>query len=144
MKRKKITKGSAADHLANERTFLAWIRTAIGIIGLGFVVEKSSNFLNQINGVLGPSKSIIPEERSYVIGVLLVVLGSITIILAMIHYHRTEKMLERGLYDNSTLLIKTTATLILVFSLLLASYLVIIPNKVHHIPRHSAPVWFWL
>jgi len=27
-------------HLANERTFLAWIRTSIGIMAFGFVVEK--------------------------------------------------------------------------------------------------------
>lgn len=28
--------GKTNDHLANERTFLAWIRTAIGIMGFGF------------------------------------------------------------------------------------------------------------
>ena len=27
-------------HMANERTFLAWIRTSIGLIAFGFVVEK--------------------------------------------------------------------------------------------------------
>jgi putative membrane protein len=26
--------------MANERTFLAWIRTGIGIMAFGFVVEK--------------------------------------------------------------------------------------------------------
>lgn len=30
----------ARDHMANERTFLAWIRTSIGIMAFGFVVEK--------------------------------------------------------------------------------------------------------
>jgi uncharacterized membrane protein YidH (DUF202 family) len=28
------------DHLANERTFLAWVRTALGLIGLGFVLAR--------------------------------------------------------------------------------------------------------
>ena len=32
--------GKASDHLANERTFLAWIRTSISIIVFGFVVAK--------------------------------------------------------------------------------------------------------
>jgi uncharacterized membrane protein YidH (DUF202 family) len=27
-------------HMANERTFLAWIRTSIGMMAFGFVVEK--------------------------------------------------------------------------------------------------------
>ena len=33
--------GSAArDHLANERTFLAWFRTALGLVGLGVLLER--------------------------------------------------------------------------------------------------------
>jgi putative membrane protein len=32
--------GKATDHLANERTFLAWIRASISIIVFGFVVVK--------------------------------------------------------------------------------------------------------
>ena len=35
-------------HMANERTFLAWIRTAIGIMAFGFVVEKFSLFLKYL------------------------------------------------------------------------------------------------
>ena len=30
---------TARDHLANERTFLAWVRTALGLVGLGVVIE---------------------------------------------------------------------------------------------------------
>jgi putative membrane protein len=32
--------GKPADYLANERTFLAWVRTAVAILALGFVVVK--------------------------------------------------------------------------------------------------------
>ena len=35
------------DHLANERTFLAWVRTALGLIGLGFVLARMGLFLDQ-------------------------------------------------------------------------------------------------
>ena len=38
------TKGSPNDHLANERTFLAWIRTSIAFIGFGFVIVKFAVF----------------------------------------------------------------------------------------------------
>ena len=34
-------------HMANERTFLAWIRTSIGIMAFGFVVEKFALFMKQ-------------------------------------------------------------------------------------------------
>ena len=36
------------DHLANERTFLAWVRTALGLIGLGFVLARMGLFLSQL------------------------------------------------------------------------------------------------
>jgi len=35
-------------HMANERTFLAWIRTSIAIMAFGFVVEKFGLFLRQV------------------------------------------------------------------------------------------------
>lgn len=28
------------EHLANERTLLAWVRTGVGLISVGFVVER--------------------------------------------------------------------------------------------------------
>ena len=31
---------TARDHLANERTFLAWVRTALGLVGLGVLLER--------------------------------------------------------------------------------------------------------
>ena len=35
--------------MANERTFLAWIRTSIGIMAFGFVVERFSIFVKQVS-----------------------------------------------------------------------------------------------
>jgi putative membrane protein len=34
-----------SDHAANERTFLAWVRTAVAIMAFGFVIEKFDLFL---------------------------------------------------------------------------------------------------
>src|SRR6476646_7271039 len=39
--------GKVSDHLANERTFLAWVRTSLGLIGLGFVLARMGLFLRQ-------------------------------------------------------------------------------------------------
>ena len=41
------------DHLANERTFLAWLRTGIGVMAFGFVVVKFSLFLKQFSLIFG-------------------------------------------------------------------------------------------
>ena len=53
MKTDKDLKQNASDHLANERTLLAWVRTCIGIMAFGFVVVKFSLFIKQISLVLG-------------------------------------------------------------------------------------------
>ena len=41
-----------ADHMANERTFLAWIRTSLGIIAFGFVIERFGLFIRQMGLIL--------------------------------------------------------------------------------------------
>jgi putative membrane protein len=40
--------GGYSDHAANERTFLAWVRTGIAVIAFGFVIEKFNLFLLSI------------------------------------------------------------------------------------------------
>ena len=46
------------EHLANERTFLAWVRTSLGLIGLGFVLARMGLFLRQL-----ASASLVHEGR---------------------------------------------------------------------------------
>jgi uncharacterized membrane protein YidH (DUF202 family) len=41
------------DHLANERTYLAWVRTALGLIGIGFVLARMGVFLRQLTILSG-------------------------------------------------------------------------------------------
>jgi len=51
------------DHLANERTFLAWVRTALGLIGLGFVLARMGLFLRQF-AVSAGSGAAVDTARS--------------------------------------------------------------------------------
>lgn len=55
--------GAITDHLANESTFLALIRTSIGIMAFGFVVVKFSFFVKQISLLLG--KETILQQKGY-------------------------------------------------------------------------------
>jgi putative membrane protein len=59
LKKRKPTE--PADHLANERTFLAWIRTSIALMGFGFVIVKFALFIRQISVALG-NKVPIPVK----------------------------------------------------------------------------------
>jgi putative membrane protein len=117
-------KGNAGDHLANERTFLAWIRTSIGIMAFGFVVVKFSLFLKQISLILG--KGIMDQSKGYssVAGVVLVIIGMIMSVLSYIKYKKTEKQLDVGYYKHSSLLITILTSLIFFVSVFLIIYLI--------------------
>src|SRR5580692_4200754 len=90
----------ARDHLANERTFLAWIRTSIGVMAFGFVVEKFALFLKQITFFLEKSHlQMLPntphrpsslQGYSSIFGVFLVALGVVICLLAFIKYKKIE------------------------------------------------------
>ncbi len=111
------------DHLANERTFLAWIRTSIGIMGFGFVVVKFSLFVKQMSIFLGKDHVIQQKGYSAVIGVLLVAIGAFTSLLAFINYKKIKKQIDADAYSSSTPLITFTTGCILFISALLIWYL---------------------
>lgn len=95
------------DHMANERTFLAWIRTSIGIMVLGFVVERFALFIKQISFLLGtsysqlfPNTSASLQGYSSIFGIFLVALGVIISLLAFIQYKKVEKQIESNTYQT--------------------------------------------
>lgn len=120
-----IKQQNASEHLANERTLLAWIRTSIGIMAFGFVVVKFSLFIKQISLIL--DKNIrIPPQRGYssLIGILLVGVGAIVLLLSYLKYKKTEKQLNNENFKSSSTLVFSLAITILIISVLLILYLI--------------------
>jgi putative membrane protein len=116
--------GAASDHLANERTYLAWVRTSIGIMAFGFVVVKFSLFVKQISLLLGNEAIIHPKEYSSFMGIVLVSVGTITAILSYIQYKNTEYQLNNSQYKHSSLLITILTGFIFLVSIFLVVYLI--------------------
>jgi putative membrane protein len=79
-----------SDHAANERTFLAWVRTAIAIMAFGFLVQKFDLFLRIAAESLG-SRSVPAHTQivGTVAGLLLIVLGGAMMVFAAIRFRRT-------------------------------------------------------
>lgn len=112
-----------SDHLANERTFLAWIRTSIALMGFGFVVVKFSLFIRQLSMVL-PTKETLPSNGySSEIGVLLVAIGAGVALLSFLRYRKTEKQLVNQVFKPSFLLSALMTIAVIVISALLIYYL---------------------
>ena len=79
-----------SDHAANERTFLAWVRTAIAIMAFGFLVQKFDLFLRIAAGSLNARP---PSAHSQIVGniagLLLIVLGGVVMAFAAIRFRKT-------------------------------------------------------
>ena len=116
--------GNPSDHLANERTFLAWIRTSIGIMAFGFVVVKFSLFVKQISLILGKESLIHSKGYSGVLGIALVGVGTVTAILSYIRYKNTQEQLNAKQYVQSSSLITLLTSFIFFISVLLLVYLI--------------------
>ena len=114
-----------SDHLANERTFLAWIRTSIAIMGFGFVVVKFSLFIKEISLVLNSKQAILPGKGySTQIGIILVAGGVLMAFYAYLRYRITEKQLINKAYRPSFLPSLLLTLGILAVGVLLVIYLI--------------------
>ncbi len=84
-----------SDHAANERTFLAWVRTAIAIMAFGFLVEKFDLFVSLAardtvdKQAAAHLPSVGTQTLGNITGLLLIVLGCATMLLAIVRFRKT-------------------------------------------------------
>jgi len=116
--------GKISDHLANERTFLAWIRTSVGLMGFGFVVVKFSIFLRQISIAVDRTIPITSHGYSSVLGIALVAFGAIIGVLSFFRFRRIERQISDPGYKPSGILINMLAAAILMIGIFLVIYLI--------------------
>ena len=111
-------------HLANERTFLAWVRTSISIMAFGFVVEKFSLFVKQLSFYLG--KGTTPPSPGYtsVFGIVLIGLGALIGVLAFFRYRAVERQIIEDSYAPSPILGVLLTLSLLSIGMFLVLYLV--------------------
>jgi putative membrane protein len=83
------------EHAANERTFLAWIRTAIAIMAFGFLVERFDLFLETIAPSLsGRALSPLGHRLGNIAGLALITAGTAMVALAMIRFFKDAKAID--------------------------------------------------
>jgi putative membrane protein len=84
-----------SDHAANERTFLAWVRTAIAIMAFGFLVQKFDLFLRIASQSLDErSSSVGSQIVGNIAGLLLIVLGGVVMAFAAIRFRKTTRDID--------------------------------------------------
>lgn len=89
---------SFSDHAANERTFLAWVRTGIAVIALGFVIEKFNLFVLALARTAGLGQSARLERLSGSLGryegLAFIAGGIALIVLATTRFVRTTALID--------------------------------------------------
>jgi putative membrane protein len=118
----KNTFDKSREHLANERTFLAWIRTSIALMGFGFVIVKFTLFLKELSFLLD-SKDVASQGYSSSVGVIMVAVGVIIALLAYLQYKKYENQLNAGSFVPSSLLSLFITLIILIGGIILIGYL---------------------
>jgi len=112
------------EHMSNERTFLSWIRTGIGIMVFGFVIVKFSLFVNQLPSTFFKDSTIPKNGLTIFIGISLVLTGAITILLSYWKYRQVHRLLQRGEYLYSTMLLTILTVVIFLMSIIIITYLI--------------------
>lgn len=120
-----VKTGDPRFYMANERTFLAWIRTSIGLMGFGFVVERFSLFVKQMTYILGKDDLISSSHgSSAIVGIVLVGLGAIMSVSAFIKYRQTDREITEGTYRSSSILNTALTALVLAVGIFLVFYII--------------------
>jgi putative membrane protein len=84
-----------SDHSANERTFLAWVRTAIAVMAFGFLVERFDLFLAiAAPSLTGRTLWLTGSKLGNQAGLALVVVGTAIVVIAAIRFVNTAKAID--------------------------------------------------
>lgn len=97
-------KAHLSEHLANERTYLAYLRTSISLISFGVTINRFSLYLIQSNKL--PPHTVERWSLADVgrLGLGMVIAGLILLVWACVHYTHISNQIERGDFRPSPIM----------------------------------------
>jgi len=114
------------DHAANERTYLAWVRTGITVMVLGFIVEKFEIFIASLQGLMADKVQVVVQERGpELVSLALVGFGVLVIVIGAMRYFQVKSQLDANgdSHYRGTLLTVAMTLILLIFGIYLLLYL---------------------
>ncbi len=117
-----VNPNRARDHLANERTFLAWVRTGAAIVVFGFAIGRFAIAMRQLTALSG--HPVRTAGLSVWMGAGSIVAGVVLVISGLVRYRRTRAQLDSGTFEPAGFVVDLVTILTVVFGLVLAAYLI--------------------
>ena len=112
----------AREHLANERTFLAWVRTGAAIVVFGFAIGRFSIAMRQLTALQG--HPVQTAAISVWMGAFTIVGGAALVVAGLVRYRKTKAQLESGTFEPAGFVVDLITILTVLFGLVLAGYLI--------------------
>jgi putative membrane protein len=79
------------DHAANERTYLAWLRTSLSLVAFGFVLERFDLFLRTLDASFAQTKQLHVGHLGREAGIVLIGCGIVTMLLSSWRFVTTSR-----------------------------------------------------
>jgi putative membrane protein len=106
---------NVSNHLANERTYLAWLRTSFALLTLGYATNKFGQFLvtMHLNAHEEIPNHLLYGSRRF--GLWMVIFSTILMAISTWHYHQTRRAINAGNYRATSTLIWIVSVLSILF-----------------------------
>lgn len=114
------------DYAANERTYLAWVRTAIAVLAFGFLVERFDLFLAYLGHSTGIATGAHRSHAAQMVGLALMALALLIIVASTVRFlhHRKTIACDETKDYGTALGDALLAVLLICFCIFLVVYVI--------------------
>jgi putative membrane protein len=117
----------ARDHLANERTFLAWVRTSVAIVVFGFAIGRFAIAMRQLSAFQGHGST--STGFSVWMGMSAILAGVVMVAAGLSRYRKTRAQLDEGKFEPAGFVVDLVTIVTVLFGLALAGYLIYVEKS---------------
>lgn len=107
------------DHLANERTYLSWMRTGISLLGFGVLIVRIR--------LLRPPLAPQAPGNGWKLGLAFAIVGLLSVALASWHYFAVRDDIENDTYEPSDRWVLLSSLILVALGACVVAYVFHVP-----------------